>query len=781
MSAAPKHRKNERGDSGKPLAEAAAAGSLEDFRELGALLEDLPDSCNMHLLPVIFLNLDPAAIPDAHELDVLCAALDPMPRIECALRMGWKGVMYSDLRWPPETVFPKVIDILFLLTEFMDQGINFDEIVEGVGAMCVAGQFLCAGLGLFIDARAILFETVLRMRLVPTLITAILTFHGTPAGGHAVEMCFLYLAMALVNPPGYFRGLVKHASASIKNGYEPAGQHDHRTSDQILPRALVHYEAVLSLKQTFLDDSRGSDVGISTSPFAKAWQHFSWLAKRGWNFYNPGRNVRENGREAQVQVLFHVPECRLLFEKLSSGRLARWAQRCVQRIAGLPTTTAKEHPETLSTRGRCFLRELLSDDYFRHLTPISIQHVKFMYEHPGEAFFTAFAYSDAGDVQVEVQPTANLKMAGAWDVGMSTQFSRAEKSGRTDIHLMLLFEGQRFRQMVFQCALIRLNCKTGLFEFSGNSPGKRLKLGSCDFIVSCAVKYARGPQMEGTNIYEELTWIMKTILAQSLVWEVQSSPEMEEFTQVPLFSEWTTLATLVGQRAGGLNSWKSAVWKYQGKARLKALCTLHKHLLLTTPPTAKGGCQSSEQYHPHRVQSVAFNFSLTVFFSPDSFDKQFHRNERAFMNALIDADYKSASPQPDAYLVHFNYTHHTGVRSPSEHDRRPRAVCLAQKPSATWRLRRVWGGMHSTFFLCERAARLSMPGLHCIAEEIPAQADESWVENKATARRNQGPAGETDTLEERNRDVKNWEAAAKVVQKKQRFVAYDNRASTQTK
>jgi hypothetical protein len=97
-----------------------------------------------------------------------------------------------------------------------------------------------------------------------------------------------------------------------------------------------------------------------------------------------------------------------------------------------------------------------------------------MYEHPGEAFFTAFAYSDAGDVQVEVQPTANLKMAGAWDVGMSTQFSRAEKSGRTDIHFMLLFEGQRFRQMVFPMRTDTSKLQNGLVRISrGIIPGKR--------------------------------------------------------------------------------------------------------------------------------------------------------------------------------------------------------------------------------------------------------------------------------------------------------------------
>jgi hypothetical protein len=220
-------------------------------------------------------------------------------------------------------VFPKVIDILFLLTEFMDQGINFDEIVEGVGGnvvdlatlvlkqitratasptCSVAGQFLCAGLGLFIDARAILFETVLRMRLVPTLITAILTFHGTPAGGHAVEMCFIYLAMALINPPGYpyaaqaldtdvLRAILVVGGSLNTQALQSRTDTNRLASTitglltQILPRALVHYEAVLSLKQTFLEATAVAPTsGISTSPFAKAWQHFSWLANTRLEF-----------------------------------------------------------------------------------------------------------------------------------------------------------------------------------------------------------------------------------------------------------------------------------------------------------------------------------------------------------------------------------------------------------------------------------------------------------------------------------------------------------------
>ncbi|KAJ7900449.1 hypothetical protein B0H13DRAFT_1883532 [Mycena leptocephala] len=306
-----------------------------------------------------------------------------------------------------------------------------------------------------------------------------------------------------------------------------------------------------------------------------------------------------------------------------------------------------------------------------------------------------------------------------------------------------------------------------------------VEAGLLRFIVSCAVKYARGPQMEGTNIYGELNWIMKTILAQSLVWEVQSSPEMEEFTQVPLFSVWTTLATLVEQCAGVLNSWKSAMWKYQGKARLKALCILHKHLLLTAPPTANGriGSQVTGKF--------ANLLNNTTLIGSNSFDKQFHRNERAFMHALIDADYKRLKLQisrdiisfmqghphsPDTYLVHFDYTHHTGVKVTVQ------ARPAVPEPFSLYRNRRLHvvfvafgvGPMPQYILPLRESSTTFNAALHRIAEEIPAEADELWVENKvrelmqsteevveiheATARRNQGPAGETDTLEEPGRE-----------------------------
>ncbi|KAJ7433629.1 hypothetical protein B0H11DRAFT_2375512 [Mycena galericulata] len=110
----------------------------------------------------------------------------------------------------------------------------------------------------------------------------------------------------------------------------------------------------------------------------------------------------------------------------------------------------KGNPETLSTRGKCFLRELLTEDYFMRLVPISVREVLFMYEHPGEPFHTTFAYSDAGDVQVEIQRIADLKRSKVWDAAMEAHLARVERSeGRMHFHLVLIFEGQRFRRIVF--------------------------------------------------------------------------------------------------------------------------------------------------------------------------------------------------------------------------------------------------------------------------------------------------------------------------------------------
>ncbi|KAF7363101.1 MYND-type domain-containing protein [Mycena venus] len=286
-----------------------------------------------------------------------------------------------------------------------------------------------------------------------------------------------------------------------------------------------------------------------------------------------------------------------------------------------------------------------------------------------------------------------------------------------------------------------------------------VEAGFLRFLVCCAVKHARGPPMEGTYIYEELGWIMKTILAQSLVScsvvtamhsalkEVQSSPEMEEFAQLPLFSVWTTLATLVEHHARVLNSWKSAGSPWLAACnnmtcgKIKARRDLKRCAHCTSAYYCSSDCQradwcaghreicqSSEQYHPH------------------SFDKQFHRHERAFMHALVAADYKRLKSQiscdiisfmqahpdsPDAYLVHFDYTEHTGVK----------ATIQARRPVpelfAWYRNRRLYVvsvafglGPMSQYILPLRENTTFNAGLHRIAEEIPTEADESWVENK---------------------------------------------------
>ncbi|KAJ7433626.1 hypothetical protein B0H11DRAFT_2366118 [Mycena galericulata] len=378
----------------KPLAETAAAGSAEHVLMLQLRTSQLSDAQAVLLLPVIFLHLDPAGIPEIDELDGLisltsamdgaiaafmtlgkirhtippAASLDiwsrlwpwidffhlywkNLPRlckedeaeatplhvfiiltlamhertrdIICStggvrrvLAMGWKALVYSDS--PP---LARIAEIVYLLTVVSNQGRDFDEIVEGVGGNVedlaavvlkqipdayareksdLVGRLICACLSLFGEVQgegaAFLFDAALESALVPTLISAILAIHGTPAG-IAVQSCLLYLITSLqyrfgahtvqALEAGLLRVILVVGGSPTKRSIEP-GTHAATTAkmiagllEEILPKALVHYDVVLNMKQSFgRAEALASSTGITKSPLAKEWQEFSVMAKK---------------------------------------------------------------------------------------------------------------------------------------------------------------------------------------------------------------------------------------------------------------------------------------------------------------------------------------------------------------------------------------------------------------------------------------------------------------------------------------------------------------------
>ncbi|KAJ6540965.1 hypothetical protein B0H10DRAFT_2448380 [Mycena sp. CBHHK59/15] len=128
-------------------------------------------------------------------------------------------------------------------------------------------------------------------------------------------------------------------------------------------------------------------------------------------------------------------------------------------------------------------------------------------------------------------------------------------------------------------------------------------------------------------------------------------------------------------------------------------------------------------------------------------DKYFPRRERAFIRALLDADYKRLKPQisrdvilfmhaypntPDAYFVHFDYTHFGRVAATV----RPRSD-LVDLPAWYRRTRlhvvfaaRGKGPMPDYLVPLLSSSTAFDAGLHRIASEIPAGADIWLVENK---------------------------------------------------
>ncbi|KAJ6573267.1 hypothetical protein B0H10DRAFT_2433615 [Mycena sp. CBHHK59/15] len=174
------------------------------------------------------------------------------------------------------------------------------------------------------------------------------------------------------------------------------------------------------------------------------------------------------------------------------------------------------------------------------------------------------------------------------------------------------------------------------------------------------------------------------------------------------------MATLVEERIRVLNSWESCD---SGKTGFQAVRKMRKRTLLLLRMS-----------------------TLTL-------DKYFPRRERAFIRALLDADYKRLKPQisrdvilfmhaypntPDTYFVHFDYTHFGSVVATV----RPRSD-LVYLPAWYRRTRlhvvfaaRGKGPMPDYLVPLLSSSTAFDAGLHRIANEIPAGADISLVENK---------------------------------------------------
>ncbi|KAJ7660254.1 hypothetical protein DFH06DRAFT_1194120 [Mycena polygramma] len=453
------------------------------------------------------------------------SAIGSTPRVRRILAMAWKALICNDGLWAQAGTYEKVLRLLVLLTPRPGQSSDFEEIVEAVGGDVtdlasvfvthvsraqrmeapknhIAG-FLALSMSLLSagDDGLLLFRTAVQsFSLVPALVTAILALHGPPPGD-AVDLCFTFLVEALKLPPGHtymvqalraglLRCIILFGRSPSKPASRPTADTDSTPAlirellEEVLPCSLVHYTVVMQFRRSISDVKQLSSSITGTSAFSKQWQLFSAYIKARqdvWDFWDEQFKVRVEGCDNALCGKIHD---RSRFKSCSNCRSAHYCSKDCQTLDWLDghkqvcrklRSFHQRHLDTINTRGKRFLRTLLTYDAFQRLADLSMDQLLFMYEHPGEAFFTAFAYNEVAGLKYRIEPEASLTTQGdeseLWDLTVPAHFARAKKSGgRLQVHVMYIYEGHKLRSLIFPLRTDRATLYNGLRQIVQSLP-----------------------------------------------------------------------------------------------------------------------------------------------------------------------------------------------------------------------------------------------------------------------------------------------------------------------
>ncbi|KAJ6461325.1 hypothetical protein C8R45DRAFT_1220744 [Mycena sanguinolenta] len=435
------------------------------------------------------------------------------PGVRRILAAAWKGMLYDDAMFSrsPSGAFSIIIDIFRpLLIGATEKQAGFEEIVEAVGGLedlasallqhlararvnpnvHETGKFVFSCFGFFMSDFQEAFhplQAVLHsMGFIPIVVTTLSSLHGTAADS-GVEMCLSYLANHLSSP--------SEIALALESGLLPvilgiAGSTESPTNgirrlitkmlDEVLPRSLVHH-TVLSLLQKSLPEAivLARDSTIHTSTFSANWIGLVSMMKARLDFFNsweaqsrPCYKACDNLACGKIDVRRSFKCCSTCHgadycsEECQSADWRAGHRDMCQRLAAIRL----QKPETLTTRGRCFLRALLSHDYRRLMPNICVQQILFMYEHPGEQFWTMFTYTSGNEVLVDIKPRGKLE-GRDWASKVLSQFPRVARSGgRMDLHLMFVFDGRVIRVLMFPMRSATTRLHDGLVRVAQQIP-----------------------------------------------------------------------------------------------------------------------------------------------------------------------------------------------------------------------------------------------------------------------------------------------------------------------
>ncbi|KAJ7467497.1 hypothetical protein FB451DRAFT_1560696 [Mycena latifolia] len=432
------------------------------------------------------------------------------PGVRRLLAMAWKAMLHNDALFGG--TINLIIGALSIITDSYDNEANFAEIVEGVGGsvedlastmikhfdrFCANPNlpspevFLCACFAFFTHSNDPLWRLRAALQsagFIRALVTTISLIYGTSTRVDSiVAVCFAYIVAAFQKLPGHLEialalesGLLPviiKVGASVRVADERPGRIYPMIKElltELLPRATVHYVVVCQLK---IKLQEATDLAVKSrfhkSVFAQDWQKFSKLASerieilQNWEAVSKSSFKACDNMECGEIALSREFKCCATCQSSNycskECQVADWhaGHRDVCRI--LRSNRLEISPtETLNTRGKSFLRALLTHDYLKWMPGICFEQVRHMHKYPDEALLTVFSYG-TGSVEIGVKPASEVSDQCHWAPKFAGEVMRAARSGgRMDVHLMFIYEGHHTRTLFFPLRTSTSTLRDGL-------------------------------------------------------------------------------------------------------------------------------------------------------------------------------------------------------------------------------------------------------------------------------------------------------------------------------
>ncbi|KAJ7148652.1 hypothetical protein C8R43DRAFT_1008250 [Mycena crocata] len=230
---------------------------------------------------------------------------------------------------------------------------------------------------------------------------------------------------------------------------------------EVLPRSTVHYAVVAQLKTTLPEAVKLTSTWKfrKSQQFASHWETFAKLASQRIQVYDlwvgggPSLKACDNltcGKIEGRNTFNCCALCRSSNYCSKDCQSADWNVEHKDVCQDLQSARLVAR-DTLTARGRSFLRHLLTWDYLIHQAGICFEHITHKHRRPDENFFIVFAYVNADGVGMEFSSTSDAKFQEEkWIPALRREVARAARSGgRMEVHLAYIFEGDDCYPLIF--------------------------------------------------------------------------------------------------------------------------------------------------------------------------------------------------------------------------------------------------------------------------------------------------------------------------------------------